>query len=175
MHIRRATPDDADALARLLADYLAERWPDHPGCTADALRRDVLSGDAGQRVVVAERDGRPIGFAAWDRTYDMHWAARGVQIAELYVEPGSRGHGVALAMVAAVCAESRAEGAIFLRGAAYDRASATGRFYERIAIGRDSAECTCAGRAFRHLASLHGRPVRAMIRDLPPREWNFEG
>lgn len=174
MHIRRATLDDADAFAALLGDYLAEKTPDHPGCTADVLRRDVLSGDAGQQVIVGERDGRIVAFAAWDRVYDMHWAARGVQIADLYVEPASRGHGLALALLAAVCAEGRAGGAVFLRGHSDDRASATGRFYERIAIGFDTAECNCAGRAFRHLAEMHGQPVRAIVRSLPRREWNFE-
>lgn len=64
MHIRRATLDDADAFAALLGDYLAEKTPDHPGCTADVLRRDVLSGDAGQQVIVGERDGRIVAFAA---------------------------------------------------------------------------------------------------------------
>jgi GNAT superfamily N-acetyltransferase len=174
MHIRRATPDDAEALAALHAAYLAEMWPDHPGVTAEVLRRDVLSGDAGQHVLVAEREGRMIGFAAWDRIYDMHWAARGVQVADLYVEPASRGHGVALAMLAAVCAAGRAGGAVFLRGHSYDRASPTGRFYERIAVGFDTSECNCAGRAFRTLAELHGQPVRTILRSLPAREANFE-
>lgn len=174
MHIRPATLDDADALSALLADYMREQGLGHPGSTADELRRDVLSGSSGQRVIVAERDGRPVGFVAWDRAYDMHWAARGIQIADVYVEPGSRGHGVALAMLVAVCAGGRAEGAVFVRGDSYDRSSATGRFYERIAVGMDAAECTCGGRAFRRLAELHGQPVRTIIRNLPPREWNFE-
>jgi GNAT superfamily N-acetyltransferase len=174
MQIRRATRDDAETLAALLADYLVETNPGHLGTLAEELRRDVLSGDAGQRVLLAERDGRAVGFAAWDRVYDMHWAAKGVQMADLYVVPDSRGHGVALAMLAALCAEGRSEGAVFLRGGSYDRASATGRFYERIAVGMDSAECHCGGRAFRHLAELGGKPVRTIIRALPPREWNFE-
>lgn len=105
--------------------------------------------------------------------YDLHWASRGAQIADLYAVPARRGHGVALALVAAVCAEARAEGARFVRGASYDRASPTGRLYERIAVGHDSAECHCAGRAFRHLADLHGSRVRNNVRLLPPREWNF--
>ncbi|HYH82890.1 MAG TPA: hypothetical protein VEX86_24060 [Longimicrobium sp.] len=89
------------------------------------------------------------------------------------MEPGSRGHGVALALVAGVCAQAQAGGAVFLRGSAFDRASATGRFYERIAVAHDSAECHCGGRAFRHLAGLHGAPIRQIVRSLPPREWNF--
>jgi len=174
MRTRLATLDDAKDIATLLAEYMTEQGLGHPGATADEIRRDVLSGASGQRIILAEREGRAVGFAAWDRVYDLHWGAGGVQIADLYVEPGSRGHGVALSMLAAVCAEGRSHGAVFLRGASYDRASATGRFYERIAVGHDSAECHCAGRAFRRLAELDGTPVRTLIRNLPPREWNFE-
>jgi GNAT superfamily N-acetyltransferase len=174
MRTRLATLDDADPIAALLADYMAEQGLGHPGSTADQIRRDVLSGASGQRIILAEREGRIVGFVAWDRAYDLHWAARGVQVAGLYVEPGSRGHGVALAMLTAVCATGWAEGAVFLRGDSYDRASATGRFYERIAVGMDAAECNCGGRAFRRLAELGGQRVRTIIRNLPPREWNFE-
>lgn len=174
MQIRPATLDDAEALAAILAEYLAEMGLGHPGSTPEELRRDVLSGGAGQRVLLAERGGRLIGLIAWDRAYDMHWAARGAQIADLYVEPASRGHGAALALVTALCAQARRDGAVFLRGDGYDRGSRTGRFYERIAVGFDSAECSCGGRAFRRLAELHGQPIRTILRNLPPREWNFE-
>ncbi|HET7460759.1 MAG TPA: GNAT family N-acetyltransferase [Longimicrobium sp.] len=174
MRIRPAAPNDADALARLIADYLRERHPGHRGTTAAELRRDVLGGDGSHRVLLAERDGRALAFVAWDPVYDLHWAAKGALIADLYVEPGSRGHGVALALVAAVCGQAAEQGAVFLRGNSYDRSSATGRFYERIAVGFDAAECNCGGRAFRQIASLAGAPVRQMIRSLPPREWNFE-
>lgn len=174
MEIREATTDDAETLATLLASYLREGWPDHTGTGADVLRRDVLSGASGQRVLLAERRAGAIGFIAWDRAYDMHWAKAGVQIAELYVVPRHRGRGVALAMIAAMCALARRDGATFLRGVAYDRESPTGRFYERFAVGWDTAECTCAGRAFRTLADFHGKPVREILRALPPKEWNYE-
>lgn len=174
LHVRPAAADDADMLAALVAAYLGERHPDHTGTTAQQLRRDVLVPGTTHRVLLAERHGRAIGFVAWDAVYDLHWAAKGAQIADLYVEPGSRGHGVALALVAAVCADAAGDGAVFLRGNAYDRGSATGKFYERIAVGWDSAECNCSGRAFRQMASLAGAPVREMIRALPPRKWNYE-
>jgi len=173
VEIRRAGTGDAAALAALLGEYLRERHPGHPGATAAELSRDVLGGRGSHRVLLAERRGEAIGFVAWDPVYDMHWAARGAQVADLYVAPASRGHGVALALVCGLCAEARAEGAVFLRGGAFDRGSPTGRFYERIAVAFDSAECHCAGRAFRHLAELHGSPLRVLARSLPPREWNF--
>ena len=173
MEIRRAESADAPVLAALVRRYLDERHPDHPGVNAAELRRDVLNGRANHRVLLADRRGEPIGFVAWDPVYDMHWAAGGAQVADLYVVPECRGHGVALMLLCALCAEAHAEGATFLRGSSFERSSPTSRFYERIAIVFDSAECHCGGRAFRHLAGLHGSPVRALVGSLPPREWNF--
>ncbi len=111
MEIRRARIEDATALAGLLKQYLRERHPDHPGATAEDLQRDVMSDTASHRVLLAERRGEAIGFVAWDPVYDMHWAATGAQVADLYVVPMSRGHGVALALLSGLCAEARREGA----------------------------------------------------------------
>ena len=174
MTVRRAAVEDAWALSALLADYLREKYPSHRGTSADELRRDVLSDTGGHRVLLADGRGGRVGFVSWDPVYDMHWAARGAQVADLYVVPSARGLGIAIALLAGVCAEASAEGATFLRGGSYDRASPTGRFYERFAIGVDSAECHCSGKAFRRLADLHGNPIRTIIRSLPPQEWNFQ-
>lgn len=174
MDTRPAHPGDAAPLAALLAAYLAEQFPGHTGTDAGALERDVLSGKRGQRVLLAETAGQAIGFIGWHRVYDMHWGKAGAQIADLYVVPEHRGLGIAAALVAAVCAEAESEGATYLTGGAYDRASPIGRFYERIAVAFDSAECHCSGRAFRRLAALHGQPARAIARALPPKAWNYE-
>ena len=173
MKIRPAAGDDAPALSRLLTAYLAEQFPGHPGTSPEVLEREVLHDDSGQRVLLAVREEVPIGFIGWHRVYDLHWGKGGVQIADLYVSPDHRGHGIALALVAAVCAAGREVGARYLTGGAYDRSSPIGRFYERIAVAFDSAECHLAGAAFRHIAELHGRPPREMTAALPPKEWNF--
>jgi GNAT superfamily N-acetyltransferase len=170
--IRPAVPPDAPALAALLADYLAEQFPGHTGTSAARLEADVLGGASGLRVLLAAADGRPVGFVAWHRVYDLHWGKAGAQVADLYVVPARRGLGVALALVAAVCAAAQREGARYLTGGAYDRASPIGHFYERIAVAFDSAECHCSGAAFRRLAELHGQPPRVIARGLPPKEWN---
>ena len=173
MIVRPAVVSDAHDVAALLDAYLAEQFPGHAGTTAEQLERDVL-GDAGaQRVLLAELGGRAIGFIGWHRVYDMHWGKAGAQVADLYVVPAHRGLGVALALVAAVCAATHAEGGRYLTGGAYDRASPIGHFYERIAVAFDSAECHCSGAAFRRLAGLHGRPPREIARELPPKAWNY--
>src|SRR5688572_685260 len=174
MDTRQARPGDGDMLASLLSAYLTEQFPGHTGSSATALERDVLSGASGLRVLLADVHGQPAGFITWHRVYDMHWAKHGAQVADLYVVPAHRGLGVALALAAAVCAATLREGGTYLQGGAFDRASAVGRFYERIAVAFDSAECHCAGRAFRQLAELDGQSPRAIVRGLPPKAWNYE-
>lgn len=178
MEIRPATVADAAALSALVMAYVTESFPGHAGSSAAGLARLLAAPERErQRILLAgssRRGAPPLGFVAWDRVFDLHWGLEGAQVSDLYVVPPNRGQGLALALVAAVCAESRAEGGAFLRGAAYDRRSAVGRFYERIAVAHDSAECHCSGRAFRQLADLSGRPMRELVRGLPPAAWNFE-
>ena len=172
MHIRKATPDDADTLAALLADYLRESYPDHRGSSPEQLRRDVFGERSLHSVLFAETHDAVIGFVAWDLVYDMHWASRGAQIADLFVIAPFRGLGVGLALVASVAAEVLAEGGVFLRGSAYDRES-TRRAYARVAVVRPSGDTYLSARAFRRVAELANRPVRDILRGLPPVEWNF--
>jgi len=171
--IRPAVLSDAPALAALLTAYLTEQFPGHTGTSLEQLERDVLGNGAAQRVLLAEGDRGAVGFIGWHRVYDLHWGKAGAQVADLYVVPGRRGLGVALALVAAVCADARAEGAQYLTGGAYERTSPVGHFYERIAVAFDSAECHCSGAAFRRLADLHGQPPRVIARGLPPKAWNY--
>jgi N-acetylglutamate synthase-like GNAT family acetyltransferase len=171
--IRPATAGDAPGLAALLTDYLQESYAGHRGSTPDELRRDVLAGTGSHRVVVAANEDQLVGFIAWDPIYDMHWAQRGGQVADLYVVPSQRGSGLVLELLTAACADVRAIGGTFLRGGAYDRAT-TRHLYARIAVILPSGECHCAGRAFRRLADLHGRPRREAILALPPPAWSFD-
>ena len=173
MIVRSAVCSDAAPLAALLTAYLVEQFPGHIGMSAGQLERDVLSGASAQRVLLAEIGGQPIGFIGWHPVFDMHWGKSGAQIADLYVVPGHRGLGIALALVAAVCADAAARGGQYLTGGAYNRDSPVGHFYERFAVAFDSAECHCAGAAFRRLASLDGQPPREIARQLPPKDWNY--
>jgi GNAT superfamily N-acetyltransferase len=173
MLIRSASGSDAEHLSGLLADYLHEGYPGHIGSTPAELRRDVFTAAPLHHVVLAESDARAVGFLAWDAIYDMHWATSGGQVADLYVAPRARGHGIALALVARACADVQAMGGRFLRGGAYDRET-TRRFYARVAVISPSGETHLSGRAFRRIAQHAGLPVRRLITGLPPAEWNFE-
>lgn len=178
MEIRLATVADAEVIARLVAMCVAESYPGHPGAPAIALARDVFAPApppaAQPRVALAvNRQGEPQGYLAWDATYDLHWAAGGAHVSDLYVAPPARGLGVAVALIAGCCAAVRAAGGVYLRGEAYDRPS-TRQLYGRAAVVQPSGEVALGGRAFRRLAELAGAPPRQILAGLPPVEWNYE-
>jgi len=172
LKIRKASRDDADALASLLDAYIRESYPGHLGSTPDQLRRDVLGEQPLHHVLLADTGVTAVGFIGWDRVYDMHWATSGAQIADLFVLPSHRGLGVSLALVANVAAQVRALRGGFLRGGAYDRES-TRRSYARLAVVHPSGDTFLAAKAFRRVAELADLPIRDIIRRLPPVEWNF--
>jgi GNAT superfamily N-acetyltransferase len=172
LRVRKATADDADTLAALLAAYLRESYPDHSGSSPEQLRRDVLRERSLHQVLLAESRDTAVGFVAWDFVYDMHWATSGAQIADLFVIPSYRGLAVSLALIASAAAEVLANGGGFLRGGAYDRES-TRRSYARVAAVYPSGDTYLSARAFRRVAELADLPIREMFRRLPPVEWNF--
>jgi GNAT superfamily N-acetyltransferase len=173
MRVRRATSGDAEVLASLITDYVRESYPGCAGSNPAQLRRDVLSERSHHHLVVAERHRQLVGFVEWDKVYDLHWGMSGAQIEDLYVAPAYRGLGVALLLLAQAAREVRDEGSTFLRGGALDSASLR-RFYGRLAVVSPTGDTYLSGRAFQHFTQLAGRPLRAVVRALPPVAWNFE-
>jgi ribosomal protein S18 acetylase RimI-like enzyme len=106
---RRAGPEDAEAIGRLLHDFNSEfgEFTPGPGWLARRLG-DLL--DAGEATVVLAGDG-PDGLALmrfrpslWTETLDCY-------LEELYVVPGKRGQGIGRALMEAAMELARAEGA----------------------------------------------------------------
>ncbi|MGE0724447.1 MAG: N-acetyltransferase family protein, partial [Alphaproteobacteria bacterium] len=82
--------------------------------TAAAARRDELGPRRIVDAVVAERDGRLVGFAFWHDGYELAHAARGVYMTDLYVAPAARRDGVGEALMAAVARAAKRRGRSFL-------------------------------------------------------------
>jgi ribosomal protein S18 acetylase RimI-like enzyme len=113
---RVASPADAEEVAGLAARTFALACP--PSTTAEAIAehiRTVLSparfrahlADPAHRVVVAEVDGRPVGYtmvvAAPPADPDVAGALRlrpAIELSKVYVEAGSHGVGVARPLMA---------------------------------------------------------------------------
>jgi GNAT superfamily N-acetyltransferase len=117
--LRPATPGDASAVADVFLAARAEAMAYLPSLHSEsetrAWIRDVVL--ASQEVVVAEVEGRPVGFAALD----------GGLLAHLYVHPDLQRRGVGSALLARV-QTLRPDG---FRLWVFQRNTGARRFYER--------------------------------------------
>ena len=126
---RRAGPDDAPVVARLLHDFNIEFDTPSPG-TAILTRR--LRSLLGEPSTIAYLAGEPATGVALVTLRSNVWYDGPVALLdELYVEPGRRGHGLGAAMIHLLIADVRETGvsAIEINVDAEDVDAQ--RFYER--------------------------------------------
>jgi ribosomal protein S18 acetylase RimI-like enzyme len=109
--VRRAGPDDVEAIGRLLYDFNTEYEEPTPPPEALAERfRELLAGDT---VVLLAGSG-PDGIAVM-RFRPAIWTTElECYLAELYVVPGRRGQGLGRALMNAAMDTARAEGATYM-------------------------------------------------------------
>jgi ribosomal protein S18 acetylase RimI-like enzyme len=107
--VRRADPDDAAVIGRLLYDFNREFDEPAPAPAALAERlRQLMAG--GETLVVLGGDG-PDGLAVLRFRAAIWSSGLECYLAELYVRPASRGQGVGRALMEAAMREARLRGA----------------------------------------------------------------
>lgn len=109
--VRAAVPTDAATIHRFsvaLATFEGE--PDAVKATPEVLARDGFGPDAKFRTLIAELDGRPVGFALYTFNYSVWEARRGVFLEDIWVETDVRAAGVGRALMAALARECAREG-----------------------------------------------------------------
>jgi ribosomal protein S18 acetylase RimI-like enzyme len=134
--VRRAGPDDAEAIGRLLHDFNSEYGDFTPGPGRLAQRiGDLLDRD--QITVVLAGDG-PDGLALmrfrpslWTETLDCY-------LEELYVVPDRRGQGIGRALMTKAMEIARAEGATHMDLGTGEDDTAARALYEK--LGFDNRE-----------------------------------
>jgi ribosomal protein S18 acetylase RimI-like enzyme len=137
VHVRRATPGDAERVAPLFDAYrqfygLAPDLALSRRFIAERLERDESI------VLLAQTaDGTSLGFAQMYPTFSSLRAARVFVLYDLFVAPAARRHGVARRLMEAAVGEARAAGAvaISLQTARTNRAAQ--RLYESLGWKRD--------------------------------------
>jgi len=138
--IRAARADDAfaiGALARQFADYLRGLGDTSEfRLTAEAYLRDGFGQNPTFAGLVAEADGRVIGYLLYHFGYDSDRAARTLDIADLYVEQTRRNQGVGGALMTHVADVARKAGAEEMVWAVYHANDLATRFYERMGAHR---------------------------------------
>jgi len=138
--IRAARADDAfavGALARQFADYLRELGDTSEfRLTAEAYLRDGFGQNPAFAGLVAEADGRVIGYLLYHFGYDSDRAARTLDIADLYVEQTRRNQGVGGALMTHAADVARKADAEEMVWAVYYANDLAARFYERMGAHR---------------------------------------
>ena len=105
VEIRFAGPDDAATLLefiRALARY--ERMPDAVEVDEATLRAQMNEAHPPFECLLAERDGRPLGFALFFYSYSTWRGRRGIWLEDLFVLPEERRSGVGRALLERIAA-----------------------------------------------------------------------
>jgi hypothetical protein len=99
-----------------------------------------------------------VGFGVWRKALDLFWSTFGGDGLGLYVIPSHRGRGVAVCIVAAMCAEIREQGGHFLQTSCD---ADLWSLYERVGVGETRARLSCLGTRVRspRLRSWKVRPL----------------
>lgn len=129
--IRPARPDDADAVAALAHALSLHDNEPTGNFTPQAMRQAVFD-DPRVRVLVAEIDGKVVGYVMFHDSYDTANAARGLYLNDIIVEESVRGEGVARRLMAAVMREAKKQGDVFVWWTAKPTNARALAFYKKL-------------------------------------------
>lgn len=152
LRTRPATIDDAERIADLAAQ-LASHQGDECRLDAEAVRRDGFGADRAFYCIVAEMNDNVVGYAILTPWYEPAAAARGLYIADLFVSPDARGHGLGFALIRAAVAEAVRQKMTFVGWLSKAWNKSAHAFYSRIgAIHEPAVGHALFGEAFDRLA-----------------------
>ena len=100
LRLRTAVENDIPLILELirgLAEY--ERAPEQAVARAEDLRRDGWGAQPKFRVVIAEWDNKPAGFALFFYNYSTWQGRPGLFLEDLFVRPEFRGKGIGKALL----------------------------------------------------------------------------
>ena len=129
--IRPASAADADtllALVRGLAEY--ERAPNEVVATRADFERGIAQRE--MEALIAERDGRAIGFALFFPTWSTWRGKPGIHLEDLFVVPDARGHGIGKALLVHVAQIARERGCARLEWQVLDWNEPARAFYRSL-------------------------------------------
>ena len=105
MIIRTATESDLPLILtfiRALAVY--ERLEDRVVATEEVLRESLFGARPYAETLIAEDDGKPVGFAIFFHNFSTFIGRPGIYLEDLFVNPDARGRGYGKALLARLAA-----------------------------------------------------------------------
>ena len=133
LRIRVATRDDVStllALIRGLATY--EKKPQAVIATEQDLLRDAFGPHPKFRALIAEWEGEAAGYASFFHFYSTYQGRSALFLEDLFVIEKFRGHGIGMALLAAVAKLALEEGCFGLRWEVLDWNRPAIEFYEKL-------------------------------------------
>ena len=129
--IRIATEADVPEILNLIRALAAyERAPDAVKATEADLREHGFGPSPYFHCLIAEEEGRPVGFALYFFDYST-WAGRpGIYIEDIFVYPEFRGRGIGKALLQRVAAVAVEKGCARLKWEVLDWNTPAIEFYE---------------------------------------------
>ena len=154
VRVRPARLDEAVLLAEMANDL-----NEHVGIygrpfTAERVRADGFGDTAAFTPLVAELDGAVAGYAFFTLGYNTDMAARSMWLHDIFVKPSARGHGVGLALMAAVAAETLRLGGRSLEWGVHSGNAGALEFYR--GLGASGGEARIMGVSGERLRALAG-------------------
>jgi len=132
--IRDITPDDEARWRELWAEYCAFYETDMPPEVTDETWRRILDpGNDTYGAIVAERDGRVVGFANWVLQWYTWSTERQCYLHDLYVDPDVRGGGVGERLIAALQRRGAEQGWTRVIWLTHETNARARRLYDRFA------------------------------------------
>lgn len=155
--IRPAVEGDAAALAAAMNELNLHEGKEPDRHSPASVLRDGFGPDRAFSALVAERDGRLVGYACYFPAYNTDLAARGLWLADLYVADAERRRGTGRRLLAAVAAEAVRRGLASVEWAARSANARARAFYAAIgARDEDLRVLELDGEPLRRLAALDG-------------------
>jgi GNAT superfamily N-acetyltransferase len=130
--IRAAVPADVPAIAQFIVDLARYERREHEVERDDARLHEHLFGTSPVcAALLAEIDGRPVGFALFFTSYSTFRMQPCVHLEDLFVQPEHRGAGIGLSLLRAVAQAAVERGCPRLDWTVLDWNESAIRFYEK--------------------------------------------
>lgn len=154
--LRPAAPGDTPlilAYVRELALY--EKAPEKAVATEADMRRAIFGERPLARVIMAEWDGKPAGFALWFYNFSTWEGKPSLYLEDLFVRPEFRGHGIGKALLKRLAAIALEEGCTRYAWSVLDWNQPSIDFYESqgAKVMREWLHCRVEGEALERLAN----------------------
>jgi GNAT superfamily N-acetyltransferase len=133
LSIRPAIEPDLDLIIgfiRALADY--ERLADEVHLDRDVLATHLFGSAPKAEVLIAERDGAPVGFALFFHNFSTFEGQPGIYLEDLFVSPEARGSGAGKALLAALATLALERGCARLEWSVLDWNTPAIEFYRSL-------------------------------------------